>query len=318
MPGHDQDDARRAAEPSEHDVAIAEEVILGELAAGQVRDAAALIQVVQSRFAAEPLPALFAELDDVAEVDCRAAWSAAAAMVALANLQWTGQLIPCDALQVPHLPELILQIRSSHTTGVLRNLQPEYAYPIGRQLRLSPWLRAIPPDSVAALRWPIAGAGDKITRVLREAGESYRRGLDVGAAMLVGIASEAAWVELAEAVSARTSDEVLRSLLSSGRAHAAAVAERTAELLPQITRTQPRHELRRLAVEAAQIRDLRDHAAHEPASRFDERLFTRAAVGLLLQGAVSYFRRLYAVVQTVRAGIDPIDESANERWIREP
>lgn len=309
MAGHDPEIAKRATQPSERDVALAEEVILGELARAEVLACAALVDKVKLRLDAEPLPPLFAELEDVTEADCRDAWSAATAATALANLQWTGQIIPCDVLEIPHLPGLALQWSSRHGGGAIRNMKPEYAFPIGRQLRLSPWLRAVAPDSPAALHWPIADAGDKVTRVLREAAESYRRGLDVGAAILLGVASEAAWVELAEAVAVRTSDTQLRSLLSSERARAAALAEQTAALLVQL-KARPEHEIRRLLTEAAHVRDLRDHAVHEPASRFDDDLFTRAAVGLLLQSAVGYFRRLYDVRDVVRRSIDARDAGA--------
>jgi hypothetical protein len=304
MAGHDQETARRATQPSERDVAIAESVVLGRLASGAVLHAQNMIEEVRHRFADEPLPALFGELDDVTETDCRAAWSTAAAMTALANLQWTGQIIPCDVLDVPDIGALTLVWRSPHGAGPVRDMRPEYSFPIGRQLRLSPWLRAPAPDSLAALRWPVSGAGDKVTRVLREAAESYRRGLDVAATILIGVASEAAWVELAEAVGGRSADEALRSLVEGERARAAALAERTADILQGQFNARP-HEIRRLLTEAAHLRDLRDYAVHEPASRFDEQLFTRAGTGVLLESAADYFRRLYAVVESVRDASRP-------------
>lgn len=301
-PGHDANVTSRAVSPSPQDLAIAEEVILGTLASGQtVHHRDNLVQRVRERLANEPLPELFHQLDDVTEQDCRAAWSMATAITALAALQWSGQILPCDALSPVTGNELILNWRSRERGGgPLRNLQPEYAYPIATQLRLAPWLTAIGPDAIAGLRRPIPGAGAKIIRVLREAAESYHRAQYVAAAMLLGIASEAAWVELAEAVAAKTNDAELARLLASERAHAAALAERTTMLLPTLVRPRPEHEVRRLAIEAAHLRDLRDHAAHEPSASFDEDLFTRAAVGIEMQNAVGYFRRLYAAVAAVR------------------
>jgi hypothetical protein len=232
---HDQNVASRATRPSEHDVAIAEEVILGALAGGRVAHWTNMIEVVKTRFVDEPTPELFSQLQDVTDDDCRAAWTAASAMTALANLQWTGQIIPCDALDVPNLPQLVLQWRSPHGGGPLRDMQSEYAFPIGRQLRIAPWLKAIGPDSLALLRAPIPGSGEKVTRVLREAAEAYRRGLNVAGAILLGVASEAAWVEFAEAIHKRTNDAELASLLESDRARAAALAARCVELLPSVT-----------------------------------------------------------------------------------
>jgi hypothetical protein len=193
---HDQNVASQATRPSEHDEAIAEEAILDALAEGTVAHVSNMIEIVGTRFADEPTPGLFAQLQDVTEEDCRAAWMAATAMTALANLQWTGQIIPCDSLDVPNLPQLSLQWRSSRGAGAIRDMQPEYAFPVGRQLRIAPWLKAVGPDSLALLRMPVSGAGEKVTRVLREAAESYRRGLNVAAAILLGVGSEAAWVEL--------------------------------------------------------------------------------------------------------------------------
>lgn len=299
---HDQNVASQATRPSEHDVAIAEEAILGALAEGRVAHVSNMIEVVGTRFADEPTPPLFSQLQDVTEDDCRAAWMAASAMTALANLQWTGQIIPCDALDVPNLPQLALHWRSSHGAGAIRNMQPEYAFPVGRQLRIAPWLKVVGPDSLALLRAPVPGAGEKVTRVLREAAEAYRRGLNVAAAILLGVGSEAAWVELAEVIGKKVDDPELTSLLQSDRARAAALAARCVELLPALTGT-AEHRLRRLAADAAHLRDLRDHAVHQPEGRFEDELFTRAAVGVELQAAVGYFQRLYGAIETVRRGV---------------
>ncbi len=60
-------------------------------------------------------------------------------------------------------------------------------------------------------------------------------------------------------------------------------------------------EFRKLAIEAAHYRDLRDHAGHEPEGRFAEELFTRLATSLKVPRAVAYFRRAYELVTAVRA-----------------
>jgi len=292
--------ASRATQPSEQDIAMAEEAILGALSAVQVTNYENLIDHVRRRLADEPTPELFSQLSDVTDEDCRRAWFAATAMTALANLQWTGQIIPCDALDVPNLRDLVLEWRSPHGAGAIRNMQPEYAFPIGRQLRLSPWLKAVGPDSLSALRAPLPGAGAKVSRVLREAAEAYRRGLYVAAAVLLGVASEAAWVELAVALVDRVADATLKELMNAEKSHAAALTERCLELLPALLRTRQPHEWRRLATDAAHLRDLRDHAVHQPEGRFEDELFTRAAIGIELQGGVGYFRRLYSVVETIR------------------
>ena len=291
---HDQNVAQRATQPSESDVALAQRVILGALAAGQVSHVQNLIEQVRVRFREEPLPPLFHELDDVAEDECRAAWATAAALTALAALQWSGQIIPHDLLEVPDAPQLQLDWRDGGSQRTLRDMRPEYFFPIGKQLRLSPWLRATKPDTLGALTWPGEGVGDKVTRVLREAAESYRRGLPVAAAILIGVASEAAWVEVAMAVVERTSDPDLKSLLASERSRAAALATRTGLVLKELRKVQA-FEIDRLLTEAAHLRDLRDHAVHEPAQRFDDQLFTPAKVGVLLEAAVDYFRRLHAL-----------------------
>ncbi len=134
---------------------------------------------------------------------------------------------------------------------------------------------------------------------LHEAGEAYRRGLPVASAILIGVASEAAWVELAAAAAAKTSHDDLLALLASERSRAAALAARVGDVLKTSLKVSP-FEIDRLLTEAAHIRDLRDHAVHEPSRRFDEQLFTPAKVGLLLETAVDYFRRLYALAEEVR------------------
>src|SRR5438309_1180043 len=130
MDPHDPTIASRATQPSEQDIAMAEEAILAALSAGQVSHYENLIDRVRVRLAEEPTPELFGQLSDVTEEECRRAWFAATAMTALANLQWTGQIIPCDALDLPNIPDLVLQWRSSHGAGAIRNMQPEYAFPI--------------------------------------------------------------------------------------------------------------------------------------------------------------------------------------------
>jgi hypothetical protein len=105
----------------------------------------------------------------------------------------------------------------------------------------------------------------------------------------------------AEAIRKKVNDPALASLVESDRARAAALAARCIELLPALTGT-AEHRLRRLAADAAHLRDLRDHAVHQPEGRFEDELFTRAAVGVTLQAAVDYFRRLYDLVSIVRRG----------------
>jgi hypothetical protein len=301
MDPHDPTIASRATQPSEQDVAMAEEAILGALSAGQVSHYENLIDRVRDRLAHEPTPELFSQLRDVSEEECRRAWSAATALTALANLQWTGQVIPCDALEIPSLTELSLHWRSSAGGGGIRDMRPEYSFPIGKQLRLSSWLKAIGPDSLSALRAPLPGSGEKVRRVLRESAEAYRRGLNVAAAILLGVASEAAWTELGEALAKKTGDPALRGLIDSERSRTAALTEHCLVLLPGLLKTRRDQEWRRLATEAAHLRDLRDHAVHQPEGRFEDELFTRAAIGVELQSAVGYFRRLYATVEVVRA-----------------
>lgn len=188
---HDPDVAARAVRPSTEDLAIAEEVVLGALAAGATLAREELIARVQDRLAQEPLPEPFQELDDVTETDCRRCWGKATALTALATLQWSGQLLPCDVMDTEH-SGLHLSWSSPRGGGPLRNFSSACAFPIARQLRIAPWITAIGTTTVAALRQPLRGAGAKVVRLLQEAAESYLRREYVAAAILLGVASEAA------------------------------------------------------------------------------------------------------------------------------
>jgi hypothetical protein len=174
----------------------------------------------------------------------------------------------------------------------MRDMRPEYMFSIGRQIRLARWVARDGSRRARGAELAATSVDDKVTRILREASELYRRRLPVAAAILIGVASEAAWVEVAEAAVRKVPDLELTRILTAERSRATLLAVRTDKLLK--TRLKPiRLELLN---EGAHIRDVRNHAAHGPAERFDEKLFGLAKVGLLLEAAVDYFRRPYALI----------------------
>jgi hypothetical protein len=236
---------------------------------------------------------------DVPEETLRRARAVGALVTALAHLQSTGHVLPFGRMRLGgELPEFL----------VMRTAGPP-GYRVGDQFNFeiaevyAPPRGALKPDLDPPLvlldRLP-ARMGAKVRRVLLEAADAYRARLFVGAAMLLGTASEAAMEQLAVAILTRTNDPQLRGLLedemaSASRLHAYTIAE-LAKLKVRGTH------VRLLEGMANTYRELRNHAVHEPEGAFDTLLFDRTVVGPLMTGAIIYFERLYDVLDVVERG----------------
>lgn len=146
--------------------------------------------------------------------------------------------------------------------------------------------------------------GSKVRRVLLEAVQSHRAGQFVGTAILLGTASEAAWEQIAAAVAKVTGDRKLTDLLADPLSAAAQVQARAVDVLTPLKLIST-SALSALDATARTYRELRNHAVHEPEGSFDEALFARAPVGTLLVGAVSYFARIYELLDKVQRAVAP-------------
>jgi hypothetical protein len=113
---------------------------------------------------------------------------------------------------------------------------------------------------------------------------------------MLGVASEAAWVQLAHAILARGENPKLRKLLDGTESASADRIVAQALKLLEARSIATDHDLRILREREAFYRDLRNHAVHAPEAIFEEARFTRTATGLQIEAAPDYFRRLYAVL----------------------
>ncbi len=300
VPSHQRKEIEAALRPSSHEVALASEVILATVAKEQLASAAHLRDAVAVRLRDEPGPNMDG-LEGVQEDDLRrtrASWSTA---LALAHLESTGHLLPYGPRRIHDWQHGNVPYRSGGlSAGYVMDLfnfelADVYVLPLtGLAPELDTpavFLDHLPPSM-----------GSKVRRVLFEATQSYRAGLFVGAEILLATASEAAWEQVGVAIAKHTSDRKLNELLADPLSSAAQVQARTLDLTVSL-KLGSAASLAGLDSTARTYRELRNHAVHEPQGSFDEALFARAAVGTMLVGAVSYFQRLYGILEKLSTGV---------------
>lgn len=285
--------AKAAVRPDLDDLRIASEVILAELAKGALVSTTNLVELVRLRLEAEPqtVPA------DLLEPQVRIAKAIGTTIVALAHLESTGHVLPFGGKWMPatqrYSPELTLMIPNDRNGRGYR-VGDQFNYELSEVYVLPQTGLAIESDSPAVFLSGLPGSmGPKVQRVLREAADAYRSGLFVGTAVLLATASEAAWEQLARKL-ANDGEAAIAALLASPTARTAELQLRSLEALRK-RRAAPPGVLAVLETTTTAYRDLRNHAAHEPESRFDEKLFSRSNVSNLLAGATFYFRQLYGM-----------------------
>lgn len=133
--------------------------------------------------------------------------------------------------------------------------------------------------------------GPKVRRVLEEAVNAYRFRQYVAVAVLLGVASKAAWGHLAGSLLQCKPNAKLQELLDSPRAGAA----ETRQKVLQTVRSMGINGIDLDAIEftANTYRELRNYAVHRADEDFDEMCVARPKVGVLLEASVDYFSRLY-------------------------
>lgn len=303
MAHHEKARVEQAVAPSAYDIAIASDVILAALAGGIVITSQ-FFAPVADRLASEPVPAAAREIEGVAEVDVRRVRANAATMSAVAHLEARGAILPIGSHHYYH-PQHEADAWSvpSGTERVPRSYRIDgpYNFGIAEAYRLPAFdSRAPIIDSPAVFLTSLPSRmGDKVRRVLSEAVDAYRAGLRLGTAVLLGVASEAAWAQIARSVLERTDDAKLRSLSEAQYPSAGAVQQRVLEIVRSLGLKGI--ELPAIAATEQAYRDLRNYAAHRPEEAFEEERVARAIVGTMLEASVDYFRRLYELDEKVRA-----------------
>jgi hypothetical protein len=134
-------------------------------------------------------------------------------------------------------------------------------------------------------------------RALREALASYRRGLYLACASLLGVVSEAAWYAAAERTGTPAIGKLIEEEATARLQRAVADHLRSVKAL---ARTLPDE----LLAHAAVLREIRNYGVHPRETRDDlERWFTEDACGLLILDTHHYLTRLAGAVEVaVRAG----------------
>ncbi len=302
MPNHQADQVLEALTPTAHDIAVASETIVAALTAfGRAMPTSMLLEPVTQRLTSESLPPAARNIEGVKQDDLLRVRAQAAMTTALAHMAARGVVLPVGGITSAPLNWSITYDFRGYATGYRVadgpfNYQIADAYALPRFGSLAP---SIETPALFLDHLP-AAMGPKVRRVLEEAVESYRAGQFVACAILLGVASEAAWHHVAVAVRARTSDRKLTEMLDDELTSAAKVQQRVIEVVRPL-KLISEGELNTIdAVEQA-YRDLRNYAVHRPDEAFDERRFHRDIVGTLLDGAPGYFTRLYELDAAVSA-----------------
>lgn len=308
MAHHERAKVEEAVAPNAYDIAVASDAILAALAGGR-KVTQELFGPIAERLASEPIPQVAREIEGVQESDVRRVRAAAATMIALAHLEARGAILPLGPHHYHHsgggwnVPARTEHYKSGY------NIDGPYNFGVAEAYVLPPFgARAPVIDSPALFlsRLP-ASMGKKVRRVLVEAIDAYSAGLYFASAVLVGVASEAAWGQVAVLVDNVTGNAQLRKLLQEPRS-AGRVQQKVVELVRSLS-VMPEADLRLIDATEQTYRDVRNYAAHRPDESFEEERFARAAVGLLLEGAVEYFRRLYELHDAIAARISSLESA---------
>ncbi len=290
------------AQPGRIDVIRAKQHVLGQLGDGQPHSAEALIASVARLLGAEPLGHPQIDLPgrdsvkDVVTADHPVAAAIRAdvtAREALAELAADGMLIPAGTAPLPGIPAFTLTYNvpgysagvriGVHRPGVLSDM----AQLPHRLRQLGLW--GIEADIFIADLAPL-GLDPRTERSLREAIESYRRGVFLAASSLLGAAVEGAWY---------AAGQRLRSTVPA--VDQLADGDRTAQLQGAVTDAlrnslpgSRKWEADSLSQFARLMRDIRNYGVH-PRQLTDgdiEIYFAEDKCGLLLLEAHRHLKRL--------------------------
>lgn len=304
------------AQPGRIDVVRAKRHVLGQLADGGPHSSAALIASIEALLGVPPLDPYQVDLpsrDSVkvlvtAEHPVTAAIRAdLAAREALAELAAEGMLIAAGSGPVEASGQIVLSFRLPEYAGRQRVLLNRPAVPsdivqLPHRLR-QPGLWGLEPD-VFIDDLAILGLDPRTERSLREAIESYRRGVFLAACSLLGAAVEGAWYAAGLRVrsAAPTVDEFVESNSTAELQNAVITALRDA--LPG-TRKWEAHALGQFA---RLMRDIRNYGVHprQAADGDIEVYFAEGKCGLLFLEAHRHLKQLTdatALAIPVLAGI---------------
>ena len=199
--------------PSAGDVVFAKQAILNEVKDPLARDTIALIESVRLAAKAPLLDDRQANDAPIDEQVTRCKWLAAARL-ALADLAGAGLLLPLNSAGSAGR-ELNISIKTSHRSyGERFN---DYDLILATRYRLSGrasnWELTLlydPDLYLSSLDAPAMHG--RIRAAVIEAVDCYRNGLYLASAIMLGTASEGAWLELATAVVSALEDETPRRL----------------------------------------------------------------------------------------------------------
>lgn len=252
---------------------------------------------------------VFGQIDDLDEAEVRnhlvIRWTRAAraGAEAVVELESQGTLVevslpggqPGHPL-VGNTVGIPVQVRN-HSSGIrVETFLPTFAdgYRLAPRFRTAdvPWF-ADPDIFIEDL--DVLQLDVRTRRAVAEALESFRRGLHLAAANLLGAASEGAWFQAAERL-APFDRKVSKALEDDSQA--AQVQERVVEVLRR-AKTIKATEVAALHSQAELLRQLRNYGAHPRSTETEhlERYFSESAIGLLLLETHSYLTRLGEAVE---------------------
>ncbi|MDP9224636.1 MAG: hypothetical protein M3P18_12430, partial [Actinomycetota bacterium] len=198
MPTREEQLATLAVTPSSTDIAIASEVILESIGEGYA-GTAALFAPVAKRLADEPVPDFWKELANIEEAEVRRVRSDATTITAIAELEACGAILPVGRHDYYHGIWTLKYTTDRDDGGGYSAESGNFNFAIAGGYRLPSYRsrsRLIDSPRVFIEHTP-AAMGPKVRRVLEEAVSAYRFRQYVAVAVLLGVASEAAWGQLA-------------------------------------------------------------------------------------------------------------------------
>lgn len=290
------------AQPGRIDIIRAKQQLLGQLSDGQPHSAEALIAGVASMLGAEPLshPQIDLPGRDSVKALVTAEHPVAAAIradvtarEALAELAADGMLIAAGTAPLPGTPALML---TYHLPGYSAGVRIEVLRPtvLSDVVQLPHRLRqqglwGIEPDIFIANVAPL-DLDPRTERSLREAIESYRRGVFLAASSLLGAAVEGAWYSAGQCL--RSTVPAVDQLADGDRTAQlqGAVADALRNSLPG----NRKWEADSLSQFARLMRDIRNYGVH-PRQLTDgdiEIYFAEDKCGLLFLEAHRHLKRL--------------------------
>ncbi|MFV2063339.1 MAG: hypothetical protein ACC726_07475 [Chloroflexota bacterium] len=225
----------------------------------------------------------------------------------LAEAVWrligTGHVVPVSGASYVPVPTTY-QLRNERSSGPSVD-HPQLELEVPTKVRLSTLGREWLSSGTHVLRNPDLYLADlpvvkaRVRSCLHEAVESFRRGLPLACVILLGAASEAAWVEVGTAVATRLGDHALATLLAGDDG----AAKKQAAVLSAMETALGSPRKARTAVGAAtemhpdQLRflaqffaELRNYAAHEDVPPLPVDM---TIAGTILYQAHDYFAALY-------------------------